>query len=215
VNRVEIRSSGSPHDMTDWCIERTAHVVKYLADAFDSLGLALAVTPSDDLARLEISIRAALRNAVKELAFVCGTSWTEADIVTIANDGRDGYERVAVRFGLMKETRAERRSVEYGLFCARLSDLIAKPTAPNRTVVNAAFSELPTHIRDRQDFRAIREKTDQLLEGICDWTAYRSLVRSILEQRHASRAPKQLHSVPELAVDYINDATKEPIGIHD
>lgn len=164
-----------PFDMSGWCEEKATHVVEGLARLVDYL----RDRDEIDCEAVEVALGAVLLDATKILSFASGGDWSLEDRDTIMDRGYEGYEDVAVKYGVLQETRGQRHIREVKEFAQQFRSLIEGPRAPNRTMLHELLAR--TRIDDPLVAKLV-DLTEQVTMGKIDWLTFQSAALSILDR---------------------------------
>jgi hypothetical protein len=138
IKRPEIRSSLYQHDMSGWCAEKSSNVLQYAARMLDLLNKSTMEERTKEDFRLHLESIA--WDASKLVGFAMGAEWTPDDARAVQSRGYEGYQEVAVRFGILGQTD-EQRDKQHELtrintFIAKVEPLVKGEKAPNRTFIH-------------------------------------------------------------------------------
>lgn len=174
----EIRSSAFPYNMSGWCTEKSDCVVSHLARFVDELRQNDTLTESqkDDLC---FHLYAALHDATKMMAFSCGANWSAGSPDLVIQEGYAGYEKVAVKYGLLEETSLSKQAKRRRTFLSELDSLLNGPRYPGRTLIHEKLASCGER-------GPIIEHLSQLAEGVTmgetDWDEFVVQAKPLLEQ---------------------------------
>jgi len=165
--------------MSAWCGEKATHVVQGLARIIDEL----RHRPQLDPEMLEAEIGAILGDATKILSFAAGADWSLADPDTIMRSGYEGYEEIAVKYGVLHETTGQRRlrEVEEKVkeFEPRFRELVEGPRVPGRTMLHELLAR--TTIKNPQ-VTGLADLTEQVTMGEIEWEEFQRSAALLLDR---------------------------------
>ena len=171
-NKFEIRSSEYPYDMSAWCAEKSSNVLRSLSEVADLLNSENDLPPDfrDEISRC---LGSAVIYGILVLAFSRGQATTAepgADAEEIMSLGYAGYERLAVRYGLLEMTSEERRRMETRRLvesCARqLHECLTADRASGRT---AAHDVLARYANVSPVLTGLADSLEQVTMGESSW----------------------------------------------
>lgn len=185
---IVMQSASYPYNMAGWCVEKSSTAVEDLARTIDFLKTtSLSKAEREEAERL---LGASLYNSTKVLSFACGAEWKVSDSQVIVDKGYEGWEEVAVRYGLVESTRAGRRARALLSVLKRLEEVLRMEQVQRRTLAHevlAAFRE------EDPGIESLREALENVTFGRMKWDEFASL---------AARQIDQLRStLPELPAD--------------
>ena len=165
MSDFEIRTPQSPFDMSAWCAEKSSNVGKCVSKAVDLLAQSDCL--DDDQRELLLHyLRSSLYDISKLMSFSTGTEWSTADARDAQENGYEGYQRLAVKYGILHQTDANANLSRVNSFCDELSKLLWGDRSPNRTFVHDLLSRTTIE-------HAIVQKTAKTIElvtqGLLEW----------------------------------------------
>lgn len=175
--KIQVSTTGEIN-WSPWCSEKARTVVQglaHLVDLFESR----PDIPSDVREQFLNDTPWMLANATKLLSFGCGAEWTGQDGDLIAEGGYEGYETVAVRYGLLRETTHNGRIRKISEFIDRVSVLLDGPRAPNRTFLHDVLRDC---MLKHPTIDRIATLLDQVTMGELSWGEFVPLARTNLDE---------------------------------
>lgn len=130
----EIRSPLFGHNMAGWCAEKSSHVLQDASRMLDMLAESGMDEKTREMFRLHLECIA--WDASKLVSFATGADWTPDDARAVQTRGYEGYQEVAVRFGILDQTDKQRELTRLSSFIAAVEPLVKGPKAPNRTFIH-------------------------------------------------------------------------------
>ncbi|NJO83858.1 MAG: hypothetical protein HC828_14395 [Blastochloris sp.] len=181
----QIVSSQYPYNMANWCTEKARHIldgiVYFLEWTWDQQ------MPGDYKEIEGISLYSAIHDATKLLSFGCGATWSFEDPELIYRDGREGYNTVLSKYGLLKGQKIKGTQQQVRDFIERLEELLQGERVPNRTLIH----EL---IQSSQLKRTHVDKIESLIENVTmddlEWDDFVVLAKAELVQFKAELTQK-------------------------
>ncbi len=134
TNDHEVRSSRFPYDMSSWCAEKTANVGRDIAHLITLVDRTDLDYNTKENLRLHLS--SAAGDISKLMSFSTGANWSVDDGRAIQSDGIQGYEEVAVKYGLLNKSADECTITSLQKFLDELSLLVGGDQYPNRTFIH-------------------------------------------------------------------------------
>lgn len=180
LDKPLITSSHFRYDMGPWLIEKTARVVKSLSENLD-----LAKMSSN--LQLENQIRAVLNDTLhdltKILSFASGGDWSPNDQELILSHGVTGYERIAIKYGIIDESYVT-NDKRFEIFTTKFQEYISGDVSSNRTLIHELLVEcnLKHKIIDR-----ISMLIDDVSMGNRKWIDFTAEASELLKELLAKR----------------------------
>jgi hypothetical protein len=168
-----------PHDMTPWCHEKMRNVVSSLAHHVQALrelekilGPIQAETPGSDYQiNAWEGLGSALYDATKVFSYFCEAPWATTDRDLIIEKGYEGYEELAVKYGVLQKTTRQRDEENYLEFMKRLRVLLKGPRSPNRTELHELIRMHPKSSQHKT-IQAISDSLEEVTMGRLDWDTF-------------------------------------------
>ena len=171
---VKIKMEDRSWDMAPYVRSKMRQGLAWLADAVDILRTRPNIDWNTD-EELRIRMRDGLDFITRAYSVVEGAAATQQDCRAIADEGREGFERMLVNFGLMEETTAQRACreasearQERAQFVMDLPGLLAGGRS-NRSTIQSRLSMLPA---DLSGVKEMRDLTEERLMGNLEWDEY-------------------------------------------
>lgn len=168
VSKPTITSPNHEWEMSSWCVEKANQLVRDLAYAINS----------DERSECRNNLSAALYNATKLLAFITGCDWSPNDVDTIAQHGSDGYEEIAVKYGILERTQKQQMKLNQQQGIERLRELISGPVSPSRTLCHELLLLLP----DTPVFSEFADSLERVTIGSMQWADFQKTASGILDR---------------------------------
>lgn len=185
-----ITSSKFSHDMGPWCEEKSTFVVRSLASLVDiarkdeedqSLGI------SEKLEERLSILSSALWDATKIMAFACGADWQPSHRDLVFEKGFEGYEELAVSYGVLRETSKRRRIRRIHEFVAEYKPLLEGPVSPNRTLIHELLYRCEV---SHPLLEQIADLTENVTMGEMEWKVYIEEARTLLGRLWDANPPE-------------------------
>ena len=177
-NSFEIRSSDFQHNMAPWCIEKASGVVRELASIAELVNNQQTI--SEELrGEMMSSLYPALWDATKMLAFSCGAEWNTSDIETLLKGREAAFEELQVKYGLLRETRAQKEVRDVKEFISSCQELLCGDKSPNRTLMHGLIS--CTRINDPL-VQTLGDRLEQVTMGVVEWPVFVLQAQGILTE---------------------------------
>lgn len=161
----EIRSPQFPYDMSAWCAEKSSNVGEAVSHALDLLDQC-DILDGNTREMLRFYLGSSLYDISKLMAFSTGSEWPVDDARDVQDHGYEGYQPIAVKFGILNQTEAAAKLSRLETFSDTLSKLLWGDRSPNRTFIHELLK------RTKLD-APIVEKTAKTIElvtmGQLDW----------------------------------------------
>lgn len=172
MNTFEVRSSQFPYDMSPWCTEKAERAAEALARLGTTLRAIPVSTEKRDDALSELQWAA--YNVTKLLAFSCGADWKPEHASWIVSEGHAGYEKVAVSYGLLPETSAQRRARRLMVFTEATKELLDAPPVPGRTLLH---EQLEGFRENSVALEALKQRLELVTSGALSWADFVPVAR--------------------------------------
>lgn len=176
TRKYEIMSSQEPYDMAHWCEEKSTNVTKNLSHLIDSINLNVNL-PKDEKERLLDYIYNALWDATKLLAFSTGANWHTDDRDIIFNNGYEGYEEIAVRYGILESTKKAEINNSLDSIVNELRTLLDGQRS-NRTIIHELLDKSPLK---NPMIDSVKTYTESVSLGELSWSEYNILVKALFK----------------------------------
>jgi len=173
-HQIRVRASGFRHNMAAWCEEKSHRIVRSLAEMVELLS-ATPDLPEDVARRSRVELSHALWNSTKLLSFFRGAEWSTEDARRVMDGGVQGYEQLAVSYGLIPDPAEETRA-RFAEFTSEALAALDLGRSDGRQAIQALLLGAPKDPRVEQ----IRDATDDLAMGNTSWEDYVSLLRRLL-----------------------------------
>lgn len=121
--------------------------------------------------RFRLEIIAA--NATKLLSFSRGADWSLEDARQIQVAGYNGYQEVAVKYGILNQTDKQRERNQLLSFITELEHLIGGEQA-NRTLIHELLRR--TNVKDPL-ISTVADRIEQVTMGTLNWAVFQQSIR--------------------------------------
>lgn len=133
-DKFEVRSSHFPYEMSGWCSEKSGKVAEYIARLIEMIQT--SALSDDERERFRFLLGCAAWDATKLMSFATGSDWSPDDARQLQTEGFAGYQEVAVRYGIIRETDKQRGIRKLNEFLREVEPLVRGQQAPNRTLIH-------------------------------------------------------------------------------
>jgi len=164
--------------MSAWCTEKSSNIAQDISRLIDMVEKDNHL-PKDTKEYMKLLLDGCAWDASKLMAFSTGAKWNVNDGRSIQQEGYEGYQEVAVKYGILDQTDHQKEICRIATFVDELEFLRKGDYSPNRTMIHELLSR--TTLRHKF-IDEVSDLIEQVTMGELEWPLFQRLIKDRIKR---------------------------------